>query len=834
MPVFIVYRADDGQRVADWLNDSLQGRTVVVSGGTSRESFVLSVRPGSGVPAARALRGVLDLGDRTPCIWLLVCTPGAMHEFTDDDLYRSVRWWVDRGDLSPILILPAGARWIPEIVLAKWPSPLHVDLAPNAPNLTQAERDYIGEQAIQQVIAAVRSTLQPSAETHLVARVPNSFGVAGTANIPDIYTWAKDTSLRYIAANERYAQAAGFDSPAAMLGKTDDVMPWRALAPFFQAGDRQVISGNAPPRVNVQETEIMVDRMADILVTERPLFDASGRCIGLQGFFVDISGQIMVPRSALGSGAAQGLSLGPLFGNEQLSSEEVQVLKGMLSLQSPDLIATHTNLARAVVVAHMKTIRQKLQCSNDNDVITAAIRSGLPLALFGPTFAVPAGPRRTSYLDAEPQPNVVTSADDVPGADSAYAFSGTASPELAAYADRIIEGWSGLPVCRSLDHTMYRALNDYVHRKVPADDIKDVITRGGQIEVHGVFPDDVSQVAVQHGWGSLVPLESEQSHQSKAFNHIRPVFFRRRNPGAPDGLLVCVTPGHDYVMHYASLVRYIVFEETTHADERISIIRYPLAERRLPTRTGLGAHLVDGGDSVLLGYVEPIKQYLDDARWATQVRAPVETPYYGSYRYSLPGGRFLTLLGVRYSYWGSISEEVVRAVCELGAREVLYVGKLGALTSPEDLYSRMFCPSEYLLLQHDRVVHAVTAPRNGVLALFPHLDSGCHVSVPTVLEEDYNQRDLSAKLTANSIDNEISRMANAVATHNRMEDHDVSFSALHFATDYIRGPNERDREVSFDLSVNRSSGAREAKVAVLTKICEDVLSPYFRAGDEAT
>src|SRR3989344_4553422 len=75
--------------------------------------------------------------------------------------------------------------------------------------------------------------------------------------------------------------------------------------------------------------------------------------------------------------------------------------------------------------------------------------------------------------------------------------------------------------------------------------------------------------------------------------------------------------------------------------------------------------------------------------------------------------------------------------------------------------------------------------------LFPEINSGYHVSVPTVLEEDYLQRKITVELGITSIDNEISQIAFAVSRFNKEYNKNPRFFALHFATDYLRSDKKR-------------------------------------------
>jgi hypothetical protein len=123
----------------------------------------------------------------------------------------------------------------------------------------------------------------------------------------------------------------------------------------------------------------------------------------------------------------------------------------------------------------------------------------------------------------------------------------------------------------------------------------------------------------------------------------------------------------------------------------------------------------------------------------------------------------------------------------------------------------------------------IEPPPNPLLARFPDLDSAAHVSVPTVIEEDYLQRNAAAAIAAASIDNEIAHMAAAIARHGRAGDREVGFSAVHFATDYVRKFDERNLNVPLNLSNNRTHVALEKKRAVIRRICREYLGPYLRA-----
>jgi hypothetical protein len=163
-------------------------------------------------------------------------------------------------------------------------------------------------------------------------------------------------------------------------------------------------------------------------------------------------------------------------------------------------------------------------------------------------------------------------------------------------------------------------------------------------------------------------------------------------------------------------------------------------------------------------------------------------------------------------------------LCQLGCRQILYLGKLGALTRPEDVYTRIFCPSKFFVVNYRQVDFEVPPIENAILMAYPELDTGCHISVPTVLEEDYLQRELARKLQAQSIDNEIAVIARAVYRYSQQMSKKVTFSALHIATDYLRTVTERTLPTPADLFKVPKERKKERVDYMITHI----LLPYLR------
>lgn len=384
------------------------------------------------------------------------------------------------------------------------------------------------------------------------------------------------------------------------------------------------------------------------------------------------------------------------------------------------------------------------------------------------------------------------------------------------YAERVCVDAGEIPVASAETHTMGPALDTYVAQRIPTALVERVVHGGGTVEVHGLYPEHVIDVmpdAVLVHAGAAFPA-------TKVYNRIRPQYFSR-----PDrrSLVVAVPPGRDYVLHYASLVGHHLTVLGLDPRSMAAVVQYPLAEWSVAEWTGL-ARFVRPGDRVLMGYVQELVPLLTaDAGVLVEERG---NEYYGAYRLAFAGtGEEVCALGVRFSFWGCTSGRLAAACQALGAREIVYAGKLGCLSSPDDVYRRLFAPSSYLHLRHAALLDDAAAPPNGLLAAQPDLDSGVHVSVGTVLEEDIHQRACADTFGAVSIDNEIAQMAHAV-TRGATATHRSAFSALHFATDYLHRRDEHARLDVYNLTNHRRSDALLRKRAMLAEMAGR-LGAYF-------
>lgn len=374
-------------------------------------------------------------------------------------------------------------------------------------------------------------------------------------------------------------------------------------------------------------------------------------------------------------------------------------------------------------------------------------------------------------------------------------------------------------ICRPYDHTMFESIDEYVTQKLPCALIKKHMFESGKIEIHGIHPLALPEVSKFLGYKLIENIKFTHNSSTKKFNFQRPTFSIAVNKKKENILLITTIPGRDYLLHYGSLVRHYLNTLTCNHRDILSLYRYPFAEKSIFYWTKLDENLIQPDEIVIIGYVAELSLYIKKyTSW--KVESELENEFYHSQKIVTDRGSKINLLGVKYTFWGDISAKLVYQILKLGAKEIIYCGKLGALTSSVDIYKRIFSPSKYVIMYHDKLIGRIDSLQHPMHNLFPQIDSGYHVSVPTVLEEDYTQREIISELKINSIDNEISQMAFAVSRFNKEYCKETKFIALHFATDYIRNNSERAEKTNFDLSNNRSKMARQKKMEMIEKIGE--------------
>lgn len=196
-------------------------------------------------------------------------------------------------------------------------------------------------------------------------------------NQQSLYVWAKDPNYRYIYVNENYAAAAGVESPHQMIGKTDDEMPWKHLAAEFQRGDHDVIQSGIG-RLNSVEKSSTVNGITDILVSETPYIDSTGKIIGVKGSFLDITGRKLIQKPGFYDAENDRYYLGVVdLGDIYFTGREMEVFKLLMHGMSASQIAKRIGLSRKTVETYIVYIRRKFGAETKVELITMAMQYGL-------------------------------------------------------------------------------------------------------------------------------------------------------------------------------------------------------------------------------------------------------------------------------------------------------------------------------------------------------------------------------------------------------------------------------------------------------------------------
>ncbi|MDY7023016.1 MAG: PAS domain S-box protein, partial [Cyanobacteriota bacterium] len=108
-------------------------------------------------------------------------------------------------------------------------------------------------------------------------------------NIPQLIFW-KDYNSVYLGCNQNFAEVAGVNSPAEIVGKTDFDLPWKPEeTEWFRYCDRKMMDSNQA-ELNIVEPQQQADGKQAWLETNKiPLHDLAGNVIGILGTIEDIT-----------------------------------------------------------------------------------------------------------------------------------------------------------------------------------------------------------------------------------------------------------------------------------------------------------------------------------------------------------------------------------------------------------------------------------------------------------------------------------------------------------------------------------------------------------------
>jgi len=369
------------------------------------------------------------------------------------------------------------------------------------------------------------------------------------------------------------------------------------------------------------------------------------------------------------------------------------------------------------------------------------------------------------------------------------------------------------------EHTMSHSLRSYIDTKLPMEELKPYLSRVKAIEVHGIYPDldMISKLKLDFHILKVIHKSKQKADNS---NSLRPIFLLVEKE-KEEILVCCTTPGRDLLLHYASMLKFVAEDKIP-----LSVYAYPIAEETIDKWTGLDRSMVAPKDVVILGYSTHFKNMLMRENDFTLLTIQ-QNKFYTSTRFIGKTGAVINCLEANYGHWGNISDYLARRICQLGASEILHIGKVGTFTSPAEIYKRIYIPSSFLVGRRQEVIHSQARIRNSMDYIKEHLSLG-HVSVSTTMEETFGQREVFGRRKVETIDIESSKIAQAVASYNLTADKKVKFGAIHFASDYLRKTSEIQDNFEFDLSTKRIAKLYGKKDKMLIEIFQVIKDHVLR------
>ncbi|WP_410675466.1 hypothetical protein [Amycolatopsis sp. cmx-4-68] len=311
----------------------------------------------------------------------------------------------------------------------------------------------------------------------------------------------------------------------------------------------------------------------------------------------------------------------------------------------------------------------------------------------------------------------------------------------------------------------------------------DRLLRYLQIKVHHLIQDhEWDSIHIVGGYDRDAVISAHEK-TGKLFNFQRPTAEVHGRD-----LIVKAFPGTDYVHHYALIIATYLAMTGKGGDA----VTYELLDST-SSHEAVGQLDLDlDGDLVIVG-------------WGLAHLAPADGVWtYGrgyAWQRTEIHGRRVVYLGFLHSIWGDVAGRVVTRLAELGARDVVYVGKVGALNPDIE-------PNTRLATGNTSLVNGTTVTWTDFFGDFasaqPGMHTGRHVTSPSILLE--NRDWLTEHAEHAFVDPEIGPMG-AAAHHVG-----IRFGYLHVIS------NNLARHYPADLSNERHSDVVRRRTVLIRHI----------------
>jgi len=160
-------------------------------------------------------------------------------------------------------------------------------------------------------------------------------------NIPVRVYW-KDKKSQYIGGNKLFLQDAKIENNDALIGRTDDDMPWKEEAAFYKNQDELVVQEGSVILNRLDRKESASGKITWLESSRLPLLDENARCIGVLGTYHDITERKQVEenlKKAMQEAEAANIAKSDFLAN--MSHEIRTPMNGVIGLS---LLALRTEL----------------------------------------------------------------------------------------------------------------------------------------------------------------------------------------------------------------------------------------------------------------------------------------------------------------------------------------------------------------------------------------------------------------------------------------------------------------------------------------------------------
>ncbi len=259
---------------------------------------------------------------------------------------------------------------------------------------------------------------------------------------------------------------------------------------------------------------------------------------------------------------------------------------------------------------------------------------------------------------------------------------------------------------------------------------------------------------------SVDDLSAGPKSELKRANYLRPRF------SVLDGESRCVVaPGGDYQWHYARLVATAALIVGTQLVVELDVSEELEAKRRNFVGEGVNQTVEVEPICIIGDTTSLVATRGEDTEWLTS-----------GIRISRMGG--CSVVECSYSFWGDLCGEIVALLATRGAEEIIYLGKLGALSAGLVPNRTLVTGNSSILPSGENVLW--DSPLSAFAAASNTVQVVRHVTVPSVLDEtlEWFER---ARLYSDVVDPEIGRAASVANLVG------VRFSYLHIVTDHLGG-----------------------------------------------